>query len=217
MSTGGGGTYWFETGFAHSGSQCLALRTPASTSSSLRSEFELNYLHQWSGIGDEIYVSVWLYLPSDWDLRRSGYNWYEIINTFVDWSQSSNGGYPRTCIHIHKPNGPDGPFNIQVEWANGAGQGDVLGEIQNFQVPRGEWFNVKYYVYRHVSNGIIKVWLTTSYYGTDYVLCDVSGIQTMLSSSGGNWFTVPAKTYLDGDGYEHVIYADDIEVWNHIP
>jgi len=219
-----GGTFWVENTTnptpgapnPRTGQKCIGMSLPAGTGTQ-RSEFAFGFFTNptWSEIGDELFTSVWLYLPSDWDLHSTGWNWFEIINSFV-CTPGMGGDYPRLKWHIDR-SGNSGSYFARIFWATDAGEaGVLLREINPFVVPKGEWFNIKTYTYRHETNGTMKVWLTSSYYGTNYVIVDASGYQTKYPGEE-DWYTSFAKSYMSGDGYEHKMWVDDVEIWNARP
>lgn len=204
----------------HTGSKCIGLNVPAGTGMGIRSELQMNRLdgsdsNSLPPIMDEAFFSVWLYLPSDWNLQATGYNWYELADPFWLWVGSWNG--PRTCLHIHKPNGPNGPFDLQLEYEPyQGGPKQILGTVSNFVVPKGEWFNLKYWIFKSNAEGEIKLWLSTSHYGENYLVADGTNLQTIYYGQT-NWFSTIGKVYLDGDGYSHSVWIDDLEIWDGMP
>jgi len=140
ISLGGGGTCWVEDSHAptagaptpRTGRYCIGLSTPAAAGV-LRSELEITHLDGTTGMGGikglalntEAYCSVWLYLPSDWAITGASaeYWWYEMVNCYV---LGGGGGYPRVCIHIHRPLTPTPHYNLQVEYNLGAGKDKLL-------------------------------------------------------------------------------------------
>lgn len=236
LSLNDGGTFWVEdkntippyapaTGrpTPRTGNKMLGLMVPASTTIGIRSEFGLvaidgisltpNTLH----LIDEAFLSIWLWLPPDWDLARTGNNWYELVNPYYCINPAY---YPKCALHILEPNGPNGPCTLALKHYTAVGVFTTLGQISNFVVPRGEWFNLKWWIRLHETNGAIKFWLSTSYYGNDYLLADKSGFQTRNSPTGNPpyyWSASVAKVYLDGDNGPEYLYADDLQVWDGLP
>lgn len=221
MEMRNGGIFWIENSnnpsgsdapTPRSGTRCLGMQTPNNFGSAIRAEFNLMSLHTWQLPPNEIFVSVWLYFPSDWALSRTDYNWFELMDALVD--PNGPGYYPKLPLHITK-NPSTGAYALTLRYYPSLGNGYDLGSIQNFVVPRGEWFNIKFYVKRATSDAIVKMWISTSYYGNDYVLADVSGYSMDLY--GDDWYVTVAKSYMDGDGNYHRVWCDDLEIWSRIP
>lgn len=234
VSLGGGGTWWIEDSQTptqeaptpRTGRYCIGLSTPAGAGTSLRSELEITHLDGGLGMGGihglnlasipEVYCSVWLYLPSDWAITGTAidYWWYELCNPYV----LNGGGYPRICIHIHRPTTPTPHYNLQVEYNTGAGQGQVIGQIDPFTVPLGEWFNLRWWMNKKsaADGGRFKFWIKTSIYDEffDSITNFPTGIPTLGSSS--NWLMVIGKSYLNNQAGapEHRVWVDDLKVWD---
>ncbi len=205
-----------------SGRYCIGLRTPSGAGRPLRSELELTHLDGSSGMGGipginlagkEVFVSTWLYLPSDWTLgTTSDYDWYEIVNCYC----VNSGGYPRICVHIHHSGGV---WSFAVEYDDNTSWHGIIGEIDNFVVPLGEWFNLRWWFTQQISGGRLKFWIKTSVYDEffDSINNFPDGLQTLGSSSSN--IVIVGKSYLNNlaSGTEHKIWVDDVEVWDGIP
>lgn len=230
ISLQNGGTCWVEDSLSptagaptpRSGRYCIGLQSPAGGGTSLRAELEISHLdgstgmggiHGLNMVGKEVYCSVWLYLPSDWAMTGTSSSnwWYEMLNCYC----LNAGGYPRICVHIHRPNGV---YNLQVEVPSGAGQGPIIGEINPFIVPLGEWFNCRWWFTQSTSGGRFKFWIKTSVYDKmfDSITNYPNGLQTLGTSP--TLMTI-GKSYMDNPSGapEHKIWVDDLEVWDGIP
>jgi len=185
----------------HSGSRCVGLELTDVTKSK-RSEFEITNLEDL--VGDEVSVSVWLYLSADWQLHLS-WNWYAIADPFFTAGPSFR---PYAAIHIRQPDITKDIFNLELNVRDTSNALNNYGNIRNYPLPRGRWFNLQYYVYHHETNGIVKVWID----GT--LLFDVRNISTKNPSTA-EWFTTIAKIYYESelDSFSpYRIWADDLEV-----
>ena len=210
---GGGASMWMEgldrntPGITcHSGSRCVGMELTNITKSR-RAEFNIENLENL--VGNELYVSVWLYLPSNWNLHSpDGNNWYEIVNPYFTGDPSN---LPYTAIQIFQTS-PTSTFDMDLVQRDISSNLTHLQNVANYPLPRGQWFNVQYYVRRDVTNGAVKVWLN------DALLFDVENIQT-VNPSIPSWFTTPAKIYYDPtDTYSpYLIWADDLEIYSALP
>jgi hypothetical protein len=60
------------------------------------------------------------------------------------------------------------------------------------------------------------LWLDAPPTYNNVLVANATGYQTKYPGQT-NWFTVIGKTYLDGDGYEHKIWVDDLQIYNTMP
>jgi hypothetical protein len=232
ISLQNGGAVWVENSATptpgaptpHSGAHCIGLSSPPGAGTSLRAELQITHLDGTAGMGgihglnlvNEGFCSVWLYLPSDWEITGTAidYWWYELVNCYVT---GGGGGYPRVCIHIHRPNGV---YNLQIEYNTGAGQGQVIGEINPFTVPLGEWFNLQWWLNRKsaADGGRFKFWIKTSIY--DQYFDSITNFPNGIDTLGSSYYAMSiAKTYLNNQAGapEHKIWVDDLEIWDGLP
>jgi hypothetical protein len=166
----------------HSGTRCLGMELFDITKSR-RNEFNIEPLN--SLAGDQIFVSVWLYLPSDWQTHTpSGTSWYSLAVLYYPASGVSTGPYG--VIYI-KQTPPSPNFILQVVNVEPSTHPDYLYINNNFPLPRGRWFNLQYYVLRSATNGRVIVWLDGQ------LLVDASGYDNRGTST--DWLTTPAKIY----------------------
>jgi hypothetical protein len=189
----------------HSGSRCVGMEL-TDISKSRRNEF--NILDLENLVGDELFVSVWLYLPADWRLHAPN-DWYALVDPFFTAGPSY---LPYGAVHVSQPDIKVNVFDLSFRIRDVSGTLRTLGEIADYPVPRGEWFNVQYYVYRHETNGITKVWIDGS------LIWDVRNICTKNPSTV-EWFTTVAKIYYDtNDKFSpYRIWVDDLEIHNRQP
>jgi hypothetical protein len=207
----GGATVWMEgldkttPGVTcHRGTRCLGMELFDITKSR-RNEFNIEPLNNLAG--DQIFVSVWLYLPSDWQTHTpSGTSWYSLADLYFPTSGVSTGPYG--VIYI-KQTPPSPNFILQVVNVEPSTNPDYLYINNNFPLPRGRWFNLQYYVLRSATNGRVIVWLDGQ------LLVDASGYNNRGTST--DWETTPAKIYYDAtyDTFSpYRIWVDDLEIYN---
>jgi hypothetical protein len=201
------GLDWTTPGVTcHSGSRCVGMEL-TDIAKSRRNEFNIHGLENL--VGNELYVSVWLYLPANWQLHQTtGNNWYEIVNPFFTDAPSY---LPYSAIEIYQPDIAKKTFNLDFQ--AGTGSTEVrLDAISNWSLPRGRWFNVQYYVFRDPTNGIVRVWVD----GT--LLFDANNIATK-NPSIAKWFTTVGKIYYDThDTFSpYQIWVDDLTIYGTSP
>lgn len=105
----GGARMGMETSFARSGSKCVGMELTDITKSR-RNEFNIENMQNLAG--QELYVSVWLYLPSDWVLHAPDDNWYSIAQPSYDVNPPNY--HPYTEVHINQPNVEVEEFDVEV-------------------------------------------------------------------------------------------------------
>jgi hypothetical protein len=195
----------------HSGSRCVGMElTELDLSGGPRNEFNIVGLN--SLVGQELFVSVWLYLPANWGLFDPNWNWYSIADPMFEQSSTY---LPYWVIFIVNP--PS--YNIYIATRGLDGQlvtmaqtppGSVVRDPPAYPLPLGRWFNLQYYV-KHssgsgVADGAVKIWIDGK------VVCELSNVVT---SGGDDWFTTPAKIYgsLVQSGMPYKIWVDDLEIY----
>lgn len=227
FNTGSGipcGSFWMEgldrySGITpHSGSRCVGMEVTDLTVSDIRNEF--NILDLTNLVGSELFVSVWLYLPANWGLFDPGWNWYALASPM--FSPYDPTYLPYWELHIVKP--PSYCMDIDTRGLDRVIHtifetplGSVVRDPPAYPLPRGRWFNLKYYVLRGsaggAADGAVKVWID------DRVVCDLSGIVTGGHVVGENWGTCPADIYgsLTQVGMPYKLWVDDLEIWDGMP
>jgi len=192
----------------HSGSRCVGMELTDITKSR-RNEFDIMNL-QSLGITNEYFVSVWLYLPADWQLHlpKGQFNWYEIADP------SATGGppyAPYTTVWINQKDGLVKIFDLEFGGRDAQQKYESFKTTTNYPLPLGRWFNLQYYVFRHPTNGIVKVWID----GT--LLWDGDNIPTMNASVAPK--TIAAKIYYEPtDTYSpYRLWVDDLEIYRSMP
>lgn len=205
----GGASMWMEgldgrtQGLiCHSGSRCVGLEV-TNISKSQRCQFEVT--HPENLVGNELFVSVWMYLPADWRLHTPD-NWYELVNPFFTEAPSY---LPYGAVHILQPDITRDIFTLSFDMRDVSGNLVTLKLIPNYALPRGRWFNLQYYVYRDATNGILRIWIDGA------LLLDANKIQTKNPSVAG-WFTTVGKIYYDtSDTFSpYRLWVDDLAIYN---
>ena len=203
----GGASMWMEglerktPGITcHSGSRCVGMELTDITKSR-RNQFDVLPV-----VGFGYSVSVWLYLPPDWQLHLSR-NWYQIVNPYFTGPPEY---LPYSAIDIVQ-NTTSPVFDLSINYRDLTGAQHMWDHYANFSLPRGRWFQVQYYVLRSSTDGILRVWFD----GT--LVTSRSGLQTKGPIE--DWFTVPAKIYYDtNDRFSpYRIWVDDLEIYNTEP
>ena len=195
----GGARIWVEETFAHSGNKCIGMELFDITLSR-RNEFNILNIQELSG--DEIFVSVWFWLPSDWELHSPTYNSYAIMTLF---GQQGNPWCPYLELRIYQD--IDQPiFDIGVMGRDINNEVVYYSRVENFPLPRGRWFNTKYHIVTHPTEGAVKVWMD------DQLVCDISGL--VLPKVTGDYKITIAKIYHElSDTTPHQLWVDDFEIW----
>ena len=192
----------------HSGSRCVGMEVV----NGYRNEFNIGDMLKL--VGNEFFISVWLYLPGDWAAHQSD-NWYSLCDTFMaDGTATPVAYYPYNEVYIHQTNvgsaSPDFEISTNIRDNVGLGQYIIpIGlDIQHFQLPRGQWFNLKYYVNCDVSNGTLKIWIDNA------LICNSSNVKTQNANEPA-FFSTIAKIYHDpSDTYSgYKLWVDDLEIY----
>ncbi len=173
---------------------------------------EFNLMNMQNLVQKELFVSVWLYLPVDFQMHLPNGNWFEIANPFV----TAETFTPYFALHISQEStAPE--FSLQLYQRDVNRDPCVLKDIYSIDLPRGRWFNLQYYVYHDATNGVIKVWLDDPAMQNQPII-EVNDVD-MASSSSTAWYTTIAKIYHDPkDTYSpYQLWVDDLEVWNGMP
>jgi hypothetical protein len=215
LGGGDGATMWMEgldrhtPGITcHSGSRCVGMEISNVTESN-RNEFNIVGLQNL--VGQELFVSVWLYLPANWQLHEppGQWNWYEVANPYFTGYPSY---VPYSAIHFDQDDSSQDVFMLTLQNQGLTGPDQTLGLINNFPLPRGRWFNLQYYVFRDATNGIIRVWINGTLEFT------AQNIPTKNPSTT-DWFTTPAKIYYNPtDTFSpYQLWVDDLQIYNGSP
>lgn len=165
----------------------------------------------------ETYYSYWMYLPSDFELNSGGGGWM-VINSVREYSTGYQGDSDRD-------------FSVVFLIYQGATQGfywrlelkrydpyDFITGWSHFdvEVPLGQWFHVEQYVKRHLTDGIVKMWVN------GVSVFNITGIRTRDTTSDWAYkikLTTVMSAYSGADQSSFPLYAwfDDVEIWDGIP
>jgi len=208
----GGASMWMEgldrttPGITcHSGSRCVGMELTDITKSR-RAEFNIHNLQNL--VGNELFVSVWLYLPADWRMHIED-GWWEL----ADPSFAGSPTYaPYSTVSIDQPHTVNPYWNLRVAGRDINQQPVQRGWLSDYALPRGQWFNLQYYVLRDQTNGIVRVWIG----GT--LLFNINNA-ALANPNITEWFTTPAKIYYDlTDTFSpYRIWVDGLEIYNTQP
>jgi hypothetical protein len=197
----------------HSGSRCIGMETGTGGTSSNRLEFNILDLetHFGSGAdltGKEMYISVWLYLAS-----FSAPDWYLFTATYQSQAANPNEGNLYLPIEEWQMWNSSGVFDTVATWGTGTTGPWAqikLNDISGWHPPLGHWFNVKYYVYFHPTQGIVKGWIDNT------LMINASNIET-LGYAGQTMLTTIAKDYHSASSTLYQMWVDDLQVYNSLP
>lgn len=195
-----GARMWVETAFAHSGSRCIGMEI-FDKAVSKRNEFNIAGIqYALPDLSDEFTVSAWLMLPEDFSLGEPG--WYEPIMFF---QESGPTWAPYIALLILQPDIAVSVFNLVIQYEDVDHNLHTLKVLENFPLPRGNWFNIRWYLLRHPTEGILKVWVDKKliYHGTN-----------LTTKATDNFFITIAKIYYTvTDMKPQQIWVDDLGIW----
>jgi hypothetical protein len=205
----GGASMWMEgldrrtpNVNCHSGSRCVGMEL-VDIKQSRRNEFNIYGLQR-----DELFVSEWLLLPSGWKLHTSN-AWYLLAAPF---GTEGLPYLPYAAIHIGQsdPNVEDFFLTLEIKDINGVNHN--YGVIWHYPLPRGRWFNLQYHVYRHLTNGFVKVWIDGQ------LLFDAENVTTKHPTIP-EWYMSVARIYYDTSDIfsPYRILVDDLKIYNTEP
>ncbi len=189
----------------HSGNRAVCLEITKGH----RNEF--NLMNMQNLVQKELYISVWLYLPANFQMHMPNGNWFEIANPLI----TAETFAPYFALHISQES-TQPEFSLQLYQRDINRDPKVLKNIPNIDLPRGRWFNLQYYVYHDDTDGVIKVWFDDPMMQNQPII-EVSGVDMAKSSEA--WYTTIAKIYHDPkDTYSpYQLWVDDLEIWNGMP
>jgi len=173
---------------------------------------DMNWYIRDLGVNQEFYIDSRLKLRADYDLAPphdfpTWGPWHEIMDLFSEWTSAEPENYLYMPLILGK--GPNG-FKFSLSLRKGGTDPYTLwSQSALVDVPRGEWFHLRFYIRRDRTNGVVKVWLNGQ------LMFDVSGVQTMGKSD--EFFTTPAKLYGGEILPEKVLWVDSVEVHDGLP
>jgi hypothetical protein len=190
----------------HSGKKSVCLEV----TNGYRNEF--NLMNMQNLVDKELFISVWLYLPSDFKMHMNNGNWFEIVNPVM----TADTFVPYFALHINQHNEKT-EFGLQLYHRDVNQEALVIKQIPDVDLPRGRWFNLQYYVYHDDRNGIIKIWFDDPTMEKQPII-NIEGLD-MYSPTTEDWYTTIAKIYHDPqDTYsKYRLWVDDLEIWNGLP
>lgn len=211
QSQPGGATVWMEgldrntSGITcHSGTRCLGMEL-FNITKSRRNEFNIVAMNNLTG--NQGFVSVWLYLPANWQTYApSGSSWYALVDLY--FTPSPNTSWASIYI-VQTP--PSHNFEVEVAYYDTNIVEHWLYNNNDFPLPVGRWFNVQWYVLRSTTNGRLAVWLDGQ------LLEDTSGFNT---GSPTSWFTTPGKIYYNQNSNNtspYYLWVDDLQIYSRQP
>jgi hypothetical protein len=173
---------------------------------------DVDFYIQDLGVTNEFYVDSILKLNGDYDLTNPHDNptwspWHEIADLISEWA----AGVPYYYIPLHVGKTLDGfKFTVSCRYAPNDGSSNTLiwSETNAVDLPRGEAFHLKYYVFRHPSEGIVKLWLD------DVLIFNISGVPTMFRQ---NFFLIPEKVYGGEVLPEKKIWMEQLSIYDTEP
>lgn len=211
----GGASMWMEgldrTGgpTPHSGSRCVGMEL-FDIDLSKRNEFDIEDLY--TTVGDEIFVSAWLYFESNLTLlfpEMTWGNYFEFVSLFKECNKPHYRPY--LCISLCQfPDYAPQQFDLEVRGRHLDGTQYTLDRIHNFSIPLGRWFNVKFYLSRHKTDGVETIWID------DVLISNRTGIVTKVLID--NYLIQVGKIYHSFDDHTHrKIWIDDLEIYKGTP
>jgi hypothetical protein len=197
----GGAEVWMDSSRTHNGGRSVGMKL-YDIRQSRRVEFDI---YPQAMVGDDYTVSAWYYLPADWSLNVPGidWNWYALIALYSEY-QDNYDNYVE--LHIGQPDISRDQFNLSLFQRRSGNGTQNIATVRNFPLPRGRWFHVQYYVKRHPTNGVIKVWIDGQ------LIFDESGLTTKAQN---DYYVTLAKIYHDPrDEVTHQVWVDDMAIYD---
>jgi hypothetical protein len=242
-TAGTGSIFWVEgyetttPGFVHrpGSTRCLASKIVANPSSTRRAQLDL-YLMQGPGIGNdptrpnimgtsnEFYFQEWMFISSDFALTQTPTaNWYGLWQI----TDARPGNYvPFYLFDVYQL--APGDFRVSMTYRDQNFQtypaipyvgNQAENIIDHYPLPLGVWFKWGVYMYRHETDGIIKVWIN------DNLIMDLHRTETLplptkyidsINPTGAYYFN-PLKNYGGGNPVDVTVWIDDLEIWEGMP
>jgi hypothetical protein len=170
------------------------------------------YISDMPEISNEYYVDSMIKVRADYDLTNphddASWNpWHEIADLFSEWDY----GVPYYYMPLHVGKNLDG-FMLSLSLIYAPNDGTENTIIWKFSssvnLPRGESFHLRYYVFRHPTDGLIKVWIDNT------LVFNISEKPTMFREE---YFTTPAKLYGGEILPEKKLWLDKLTIFDHEP
>jgi len=156
----------------------------------------------------ELLISKWLLYPEDLFIPPNN----QLVGIMAHREVSSGGwGFSVGFAWAKHSSGYEYLYVDCVDYS----RGDVYSEWlvwrvqKRMSLPRGEWFKLEDYIYRHPSDGVYKLWLD------DELIFDIKGKPTMKNTMNVVHHRL-AKIYINANTqhYPFYHYVDDIEIWS---
>jgi hypothetical protein len=168
-------------------------------------------------IGPNVYISRWLWYPADLESKLpNNHDEFSVAgireaSSFTCPMYVGRGkGRPRLHWRLCGYNYDAG--TKYSDWINPANGG---WNVKNYDVPvpLGRWFKMETYYERHITDGVVQVWID------GVLIFDQKGVRT--KGPGTEWFSkisdIDVNLYGGGTGLPIYQYVDDIEIWDGIP
>lgn len=194
----GGGRMWVESNIVRSGNNSIGLEL-FDIEKSRRAELAI---FPEDMLGQEYYVSYWIYLPENWGLHDPTieWDWYEIGNPV------SIIGFPYIAIYITNPDAENKAFDVGLG-GRGVDGKKLHGVSKRMPLPRARWFNIMYHVNRHPTVGSTRLWFDGQ------VIGELTNIATSRQGNVKHQISV-AKIYHErGDRTPKQIWIDDLKLY----
>jgi len=191
--------FFIEEGFAYSGNKCLGLRLENGGQSDYRAEFNITGMEYL--VGEEYYAQWMMYFPPDFSLDSPTNRWSTPVQIHTDNNPPTYA--PKTHLFLNEPNPEEFWISVGGRDENAAFW-DPLPH-KRFS-PKGRWIPVAVHFKRGDS---IKFWLDKA------LQFETHEIPPIVASE---WSFAPVKIYCESDDpTTHVIYIDDLEIWDGLP
>lgn len=194
----------------HSGTRCIGMMCPAGIYTGGVKRCEFNIMNLDSLVGNELYVSAWIFLPSTF-----GYTLTDSWGSLGDAYMTDGGTWrPYIAFLLERPYGASTDpaqrwYRFYMGYRDIDDNMHQMGDIEQFPLASylGAWHHLEYYMYRDTgTSGILKYWLD------GVLLFNISGVPT--DSANYDCFTTPAKIYYSGDdSVGNNMWIDDLEIY----
>lgn len=98
------------------------------TNNTLSQRITFDIHDMYASVGDQAFVSVWLYLPANWRLHSPG-DWHEVFDAFYTDAPTY---LPYGAFHIHRPDITKDIFDIDFDIRNTSGVEVNYGHTSNY-------------------------------------------------------------------------------------
>lgn len=172
-----------------------------------RCEFN-SFIADMPEISNEYCVNMRIKLPAGYHLTTphdypTWNGWHEIGNPYNEWNPSERYYDCHLVVGVGTVSlvGRDNPMD-------GSNHINIWSESVNYMLPTGRFFDLRYYVVRHPSNGVVKVWVDNQ------LILEASNVPTMLRSE---YYVQGPKLYGGEILPEKTVWLDSYTVYDQIP